>query len=206
MIAAILAALRALVSRGSRAGDTQASLPITRETQPRSALTPGSPAELIRATVNRMWFDHRVPNGKAAEALLLAIGLQESRFKVRDQIVPGKAPGQVGPATGYWQFEKGGGVAGVMQHHLTADIARKAASDAGVPFTRDAIWRHLATPAGDELAAVFARLLLFTDARPLPPATVEAEEDAYQYYLRNWRPGKPHRETWGAFWRQGVGL
>ena len=76
MIAAILAALRALVYRGSRAGDTQASLPITRETQPRSGLTPVAPAELIRATVNRLWSAHRVPNGKAAEALMLAIGLQ----------------------------------------------------------------------------------------------------------------------------------
>ena len=204
MIAAILAALRALVSRGSRAGDTQASLPITRETQPRSGLTPVAPAELIRATVNRLWSAHRVPNGKAAEALMLAIGLQESRFKARDQIVQGKAAGQVGPATGYWQFERGGGVAGVMSHHLTADIARKAASDAGVPFERDAIWRHFATPAGDELAATFARLLLFTDPRSLPPATVAGEDEAWSYYVRNWRPGKPHRASWGAFWRLGV--
>lgn len=166
--------------------------------------TPAAPAELIRATVDRMWFDHRVPNGKAAYALMFAIGMQESRFKHRDQVVPGKPAGQVGPATGFWQFEKGGGVAGVMSHHLTADIARKAAEGAGVPFERDAIWRHFATPAGDDLAATFARLLLFSDARPLPPATVDGEDDAWAYYLRNWRPGKPHRETWGAFWKQAV--
>jgi len=164
-----------------------------------------APRDLIHTTCDALWFDHRVPNGKQAEAMLYAIGMQESRFAVRDQIVAGKTPSQVGPATGFWQFEKGGGVAGVMQHHLSADIARKAAEAAGVPFERDAIWRHFTKPEGDRLAATFARLLLFTDPRPLPPATEAAEEEAWQYYFRNWRPGRPHRETWGAFWRRAVG-
>lgn len=196
MITAILAAIMRLFARPAGA--------VVAEGPRSQGLTPAAPADLIHATIDRLWFDHRVPNGKAAYALVFAIGMQESRFKHRDQVVTGKPAGQVGPATGFWQFEKGGGVAGVMSHHLTADIARKAAADAGVPFERDAIWRHFATPAGDDLAATFARLLLFSDARPLPPATTAAEDEAWAYYLRNWRPGKPHRETWGAFWRQGV--
>lgn len=161
---------------------------------------------LIRPVLDYLWTEHRVPNGPAAEAMMLAIGLQESRFIHRDQIVPGKPAGQVGPATGFWQFEKGGGVAGVMQHALTADIARHVATASSVAFDRDVIWRSFATPAGDQLATAFARLLLFTDARPLPSPAEANEEDAWAYYLRNWRPGKPHRSTWGGFWRQAVAM
>jgi hypothetical protein len=161
---------------------------------------------LIRPVLSYLWTEHRVPNGPAAEAMMLAIGLQESRFIHRDQVVPGKAPGQVGPATGFWQFEKGGGVAGVMQHASTADIARHVATASGVAFDREVIWRSFATPAGDQLAAAFARLLLFSDPRALPAPTTTAEEEAWQFYLRNWRPGKPHRHTWGGFWSQALSL
>lgn len=42
-----------------------------------------------------------------AKVMLLAIGLQESRFEHRRQIK--------GPARGFWQFEAGGGTAGVLR-------------------------------------------------------------------------------------------
>lgn len=160
----------------------------------------------IRPVLSWLWTEHRIPNGPAAEAMMVAIGLQESRFIHRDQVVPGKAPGQVGPATGFWQFEKNGGVAGVMQHARSAEIARIAADAAGVAWDRDAIWRWFTTPDGDTLAACFARLLLFTDPAALPAAVAGTEEAAWACYLRNWRPGRPHRATWGACWAQGVAL
>ncbi|WP_199533145.1 hypothetical protein [Thiopseudomonas alkaliphila] len=47
---------------------------------------------------------------KKAVVMMLAIGLQESRFIHRRQIK--------GPARGFWQFEKGGGVYGVLNHHI----------------------------------------------------------------------------------------
>ena len=47
----------------------------------------------------------------AAKAMLLAIGMQESRLIHRKQIG--------GPAMGLWQFERGGGVAGVLRHPRT---------------------------------------------------------------------------------------
>lgn len=194
LIIAFIRALRGIKAPGS--GGAQVV--------PADTGLPLAPRDLIRSVCDQLWFDHRIPNGKQAEAMMIAIGLQESRLLHRDQIVAGKAPGAVGPATGFWQFEKGGGVAGVMQHHLTADIARKAAEASGVPFDRDDIWRSFTKTDGDRLAATFARLLLFTDPRALPPATEAAEEEAYQYYIRNWRPGKPHRETWGAFWREAI--
>mgnify|MGYP001576466703 CR=1 FL=1 len=43
-----------------------------------------------------------------ARAEMLAIALQESRCQHRAQIG--------GPAKGYWQFEQGGGVRGVLSH------------------------------------------------------------------------------------------
>lgn len=158
----------------------------------------------IRPVLSWLWTEARIANGPSAEAMMVAIGLQESRFEHRDQVNTG--PAVVGPATGFWQFEKGGGVAGVMGHHLTADLARKVAHAAGVAWDRDAIWRAFTLPDGDQLATAFARLLLYTDPRALPAADLSSEDAAWDYYLRNWRPGKPHRETWGAFWRQGVAL
>lgn len=161
---------------------------------------------LIRPVVALLAAQHGVTGGPAAEAMLIAIGLQESRFVHRDQVVPGKAPGQVGPATGYWQFERAGGVRGVMRHPASRDVARALADAAGVAWDEEAIWRLFATPEGDELACVFARLLLRTDPAALPQPVAAAEEEAWQYYLRNWRPGKPHRTTWGGFWAQAVSL
>ncbi len=57
-------------------------------------------------------------NTPAADCMLLAIGLQESRFVHRRQIG--------GPARGFWQFEKGtrasrGGVWGVFLHAASRD-------------------------------------------------------------------------------------
>ena len=49
-----------------------------------------------------------------ARVLLLAIGLQESKFSHRLQIG--------GPARGYWQFEQGGGVRGVRLSALRVDL------------------------------------------------------------------------------------
>ena len=59
----------------------------------------------VRERVNAQTY-REVLRGKfrstAADVLLLAIGLQESRFEHRQQIG--------GPARSFWQFERGGGV------------------------------------------------------------------------------------------------
>lgn len=120
-----------------------------------------------------------------ARILLLAIGLQESRFEHRRQIR--------GPARGFWQFEKGG-VAGIRRHPASRYWLYHTCHALGVPFTSSAIHRALET--NDRLACVCARLLLFTDPRPLP----STESSSWLYYKRNWRPGKPHPETWGKFY------
>lgn len=123
----------------------------------------------------------------AARVMLLSIGQQESRFIYRAQVG--------GPAKSFWQFEEGGGVKGVMTHPATADLCRSLCADRDVPFERHAV--YLAMETDDILAASMARLLLYADAKPLPnPTDAQAGWDCY---VRNWRPGKPHRDTWDAF-------
>ena len=129
-----------------------------------------------------------------ARRMLLAIALQESGpgLNARYQNSPLATPG---PARGWWQFEQNGGVVGVLTHAASSMMAYGACSTLAVVPESAAVWRAL--EGHDVLACVFARLLLWTDPRPLPVA----ETPAWDYYLRNWRPGKPHREAWSANWK-----
>ncbi|WDW06021.1 hypothetical protein PWE35_09310 [Stenotrophomonas maltophilia] len=127
-----------------------------------------------------------------ARVLLLAIGLQESRFETRRQIG--------GPARGYWQFEKGGGVVGVLTHPSTRKYAAEVCRDRGIEPTAAAVYPAL--ERDDLLACAFARLLLFTDPKPIPDIGYVAA--SWDYYVRNWRPGKPHRSTWDALYAKAV--
>lgn len=126
----------------------------------------------------------------AARILLLAIGLQESRFLHRRQIG--------GPARGWWQFERGGGVRGVLTHPASRDHAYRICHARGVEPIAATV--HAALEFDDELAAVFARLLMWTDAWRLPAAG--DVPGGWDFYIRTWRPGKPHPETWPALYAQ----
>jgi hypothetical protein len=125
---------------------------------------------------------------------LLAIALQESGpgLNARYQSSPATTPG---PARGFWQFEQGGGVAGVLTHPSSATHAKKLCSELAVQPANAAVWRAL--EGHDPLAVGFARLLLWTDPKALPTT----QQDGWDYYLRNWRPGKPHPEAWPANWK-----
>lgn len=123
---------------------------------------------------------------------MLAIMMQESRGVYRRQIG--------GPAVGLWQFEKGGGIKGVLAHASTREAAQVACRARAVPATADAVYAAL--PDDDILAAAFARMLLWTDPFPLP-ALGNAQE-AWDLYIRTWRPGKPHRQTWDKFYSDAV--
>lgn len=129
-----------------------------------------------------------------ARAEITAICLQESGLSTRRQYGNG-------PARGLAQFEKGGGVHGVMTHSASRDYARDVCEVLHVPFTETDVWQAL--EFNDVLALAFARLLLWTDPRALPAAVEGHEQAAWEYYYRNWRPGKPHRERWGDNWAQG---
>lgn len=137
-----------------------------------------------------------------ARVMLFAIGLQESRFEHRRQLI--KKGGELlplGPAKSYWQGERTGGMcAGVVRHDASKFWMHHMCMARGVGFNATAIWN--AIEHDDVLAAAAARLLLFTDAKRLPE--VGDERRAWNYYLRTWRPGKPHRETWPALYAEAV--
>ena len=119
-----------------------------------------------------------------ARVMLIAIALQESRLSYRAQIR--------GPARGYWQFEQGGGVRGVLTHpasqRYAETIAERLDYEPGVSIVYEALADN------DVLAASCARLLLWTDPRALPG--IDDVDTAWDTYIRNWRPGKPHPDTW----------
>lgn len=134
-----------------------------------------------------------------ARVMLYAIGLQESRFTHRFQVVQGR-PGAKGPARGFWQFERLGGCKGVVNHPASRFWMAKICEAQHVPFNATAIWNAIETD--DVLAAAAARLLLFTDPKKLP--AVGDAKGALNCYLRIWRPGKPHPDTWPKFYREAL--
>lgn len=127
-----------------------------------------------------------------ARAMMIAIGLQESRFIHRRQVR--------GPARGFWQFELGGGVAGVLNHPASRDLAAKVCASRGVDVEQRAVYDQLAHD--DVLAAAFARLLLWTDRRRLPE--LGSTNNAWDYYLYSWRPGRPHPKSWPDLYAQAL--
>ncbi|MFY3138025.1 hypothetical protein ACOTFF_15700 [Achromobacter xylosoxidans] len=134
---------------------------------------------------------------QAARVMLLAIGLQESRFLHRRQIG--------GPARGFWQFEKGtrasrGGVWGVFLHAASRDHLPALCKARSVACDPDAIYAAL--EYDDVLAAGVARLLLWTDPKALPP--VGDADAGWALYLRTWRPGKPKPDSWPDLYRQAA--
>ena len=127
---------------------------------------------------------------RRAKAMMLAIGMQESRLVHRKQIN--------GPARGLWQFERGGGVAGVLRHPATRDHAATVCWRLGNAGTTASVYHQL--EHDDVLAACFARLLLWTLPGVLPERGDVA--GAWDQYIVAWRPGKPHRHTWDEFYEE----
>lgn len=122
-----------------------------------------------------------------ATVQLLATTLQEDPQQLRRQMGNG-------PARGLWQFERGGGVKGVMTHPASEPHMRKLCEARGVPFLPMDVWQSL--ELDDVFAAGTARLLYWTDPKPLPAANDAPA--GWALYLRTWRPGRPHPEKWPA--------
>jgi hypothetical protein len=125
----------------------------------------------------------------AADVMLVAIAYQEADLRYRKQIN--------GPARGLWQFERGGGVAGVLRHAASKHAARDVCAARGV--SPDAATVYATLEYDDLLAACFARLLLWTDPFSLPALT--DAKAAWALYERTWRPGQPHPEKWWCYHR-----
>ena len=120
-----------------------------------------------------------------ARAMLITIGLQESALIFRRQM-------NNGPAKGLWQFERGGGVKGVMTHPAAREHTLNLCNHFDIPVSATAIWDAL--EVNDVFAATIARVLLWTDPLPLPD--VGDATGSWALYERVWRPGKPHPAKW----------
>ena len=132
----------------------------------------------------------------AARAMILAICLQESAgLKHRRQVL--------GPARGFPQFEVGG-IRGILGHKASKAHLANALEALAYPVTNDATVPYVAIEHNDVLAAVCARLLLWTLPTPLPCPDTPAE--AYEQYIKAWRPGRPHPETWAEYYRSAWAL
>lgn len=142
---------------------------------------------IVEPTLTWLEIDFKIRQTVAAERFLVAIAGQESGWQARRQLGDG-------PARSWWQFERGGGVAGVLRHKASAGIAAQVCKALAVPPSPDAV--HIAMENCDALACAFARLLILTDPAPVP----ETQTAAWAYYLRTWRPGKPHPENWPMRW------
>lgn len=143
-----------------------------------------------------------------ARVIMLAIAGQEADFHHRYQVL--NTPGAKGPARGLWQFERGGGTAGVLRHDASASYARRVAEQRIGSVAVDEVWRTL--EYDDVLAGAFARLLLWTDPSALP--AVGDVDGAWALYLRCWRPGAWTRGTpaqrerlrakWGGYYARAL--
>lgn len=131
-----------------------------------------------------------IPANDDAKVLVMTIAGQESRWKERRQIG--------GPARSYWQFEQGGGVAGLFR--VTPRQLGAVCASLDIPYDDDVVFEAMAW--NDTLACAMARLLLWTDEVRLP--AVGDKEGAWQCYLRTWRPGMPHRESWDGLYDQSI--
>jgi len=133
-----------------------------------------------------------VPVSANARVLVMTIAGQESRWKERRQIG--------GPARSYWQFE-GGPYSG------TTDVFQKSPRQLGlvcaacdVPYEQATVFEAMAW--NDMLACAMARLLLWSDPAPLP--AVGDKVAGWDYYIRRWKPGAPHRISWDGLYDQSV--
>lgn len=127
----------------------------------------------------------------ASRVLMLAIALQESGLRARQQ--------DGGPAHGLWQFERGG-VMDVLAHDRAGPLARSLCAVRGVPATSYSVYASL--PGDDVLAAGVARLNLFADAAPLP--VLGDAQAAWVCYDRVWRPGKPRPFDWAGHYQSAL--
>lgn len=143
-----------------------------------------------------------MPVTNEARVLVMATAGQESRWAARRQIGIGEYYPQKVGARGYWQFEStwGGPVAINDILMSTGRQIEAACKYLDIPADEHALYEACAW--NDMLACVMARLLLWIHPAPLP--VLGDKEAAWQYYLRQWRPGAPHRESWDGVYDQSV--
>lgn len=147
---------------------------------------PATPEQVLAQIIAPM-FQLLLPgkfDSTAARVEMLTIAKHESELRTRKQ-------DGGGPARSLWQFEQAGGIRGVLTHPASSIWAKAVCLHQAVAPTEGDVYAAFLTD--DLLACAFARLLLWTDAAPLPQ--LGNDEAAFEYYRRNWRPGAFDRGT-----------
>ncbi|MFZ0872162.1 MAG: hypothetical protein WAM90_15735 [Rhodanobacter sp.] len=150
---------------------------------------PATPAQVLAQVIVPV-YQHLLPakfGSDQASVILLAIALQESGLRTRQQMG--------GPARSLWQEEQGGGVHAVLNNPATRIYMRGACSLLGIAPIESDIYAALLSD--DQAGCVVARLILWADPQPLP-AIGDVDGAWIAYSVRDWRPGKPKPDTWAA--------
>jgi len=147
---------------------------------------------IVEPSLQRMFAmpEIAIPVTDEARVMIMAIAGQESAWSHRRQVG--------GPARSYWQFERHGGVAELFQK--TPKQLRALCDYWDIPQLADDVFEAMAWH--DPLACAMARLLLWQDKAALPE--LGAKDHAWDYYIRNWRPGMPHRSAWDGNYNQAM--
>jgi len=178
---------------------TRAAQEMLEGTVPSTAVPPDittKPGFMQMMTTNLSWLEDLVgiEVNDQARVLEMTIAGQESNWQYRLQ--------QGGPARSFWQFESGGGVAGVLNHPASSASIRTVCDKLRIACNQSTVYEAMAW--NDQLAVAMARLLLYTDPAALP--AVGQVQAAWDYYLRNWRPGAPHPDKWPGLYQQAMDL
>ena len=139
-------------------------------------------------------------NSPEASSLLICIALQETGLRARRQMLEAGKPwwaSRPGAANGFWQFERDGGVRGVLRHPGASAIVLPVLAELLYPPDPYAV--HEALIHNDVLACVLARALLYSVPAALPGQ--DEPGNGWEQYLSAWKPGKPHKEAWTAHYR-----
>lgn len=137
-------------------------------------------------------FPFGVGSPREVQVFMIAIALQESGLEHRRQVSSGGE--ENGPASGFWQFEKGGACAGILQHKTSAPHIRRVCQDFNIEPNSPALWEAIRYQ--DIVATIAARLLVLTIPYPLPLNAAQG----WEQYNNTWRPGRPRPATWAKNW------
>lgn len=146
--------------------------------------------------------DIGIPVSDKASVITMTCAGQESRWEHRRQLGIGQYHPQSIGARGYWQFESTWGGPVALNDVMQKTPRQLAAICACLEIPTDELSLYEAVAWNDTLACALARLLLWIDPRPLPE--IGDKDASWNYYLRGWRPGAPHPETWSGLYDQAV--
>ena len=152
-------------------------------------------AVLVPALNKTASFAPEMVRNRSLKVLMTAISGQEANWTERVQ-VPG------GFARGLFQMQLND-IADIMANDATSGIFDLGMKAFGIKTqTAEHLFNLIETPEGDVLAAFLARLNLYADPKPIPPADIQ--QAMWEYYLATWRPGMENWKRWEGVYGQAL--